>query len=346
LSVSEQEKPKIGTSSNIWQVVIAVVIALAGAVAIYWYRGGFEPSERAMVKGDPNPATLRKEGPLPDIWIGKADAPNTVVEYASMTCPHCAQFQNDVFPAFKAKYIDSGQVKYVLREFPLDGLAAAAFMLARCAGPDRYYPIVDGLFETQETWAVPSSEGKDKLLQVARQAGFSKESFDKCLADKDLFKKVVDTRNRAHDKFGIDSTPTFFINAKRLKGDHQLKDFDAAFAVQGVVVPEPAPSAAKPQPAPSAEVPAEAPSSSDVSPPANAEAPQPSPSQSGEPSTWQGNAEMPAPSRESAPQGSAETPPPAETSPPAAGESASQSGEPSPSPGAEARSGTSDGNQP
>jgi protein-disulfide isomerase len=160
--------------------------------------------------------------------MGKADAPNTVVEYASMTCPHCAQFHKSVLPELKTKYIDNGQVKLILREFPLDGLAVAAFMLARCSGPDRYYPMVGALFETQGTWAMPGTEGKDKLLLIAKQAGFSKERFDQCVGDKDLFNKIVAERQRGADKFGVDSTPTFFVNGKRLTTDHQLKDFDAA----------------------------------------------------------------------------------------------------------------------
>jgi len=167
-------------------------------------------------------------GPLPDIVIGSTDAPNTIVEYASMTCPHCAQFQKEVFPELKTKYIDTGKARYVLREFPLDNLAAAAFMLARCSGNDRYYPMVDAMFSTQEKWVVPGAEAKDKLLQIARQAGISKEQFDQCLANKELFSKIVRTRETAHEKFQVDSTPTFFVNGKRMKGDHQIKDFEVA----------------------------------------------------------------------------------------------------------------------
>jgi predicted DsbA family dithiol-disulfide isomerase len=126
----------------------------------------------------------------------------------------------------------------------LDGLAVAAFMLARCAGPDRYYPMVGALFETQGTWAVPGTEGKDKLLLIARQAGFSKEKFDQCLADKELFNKIVAVRQRANDKFQVDSTPTFFVNGKRMKGDHQFKDFDEALAAAGA---KPAANASPPE---------------------------------------------------------------------------------------------------
>ncbi len=279
--MSERDKGK-GKSqeagSNIWLIVTAVVVAVAGGAAIYGYRGGFNQSETMAVKGDPDPAELMQQGSLPDIVIGNADAPNIIVEYASMTCPHCAQFQKDVFPVLKAKYIDTGKAKYMLREFPLDTLAVAAFMLARCAGEDRYYPMVDGLFGTQETWAVPGAEGKDKLLMIARQAGFSKERSDTCLGDKKLFNNILETRSRGHERFGIESTPTFFVNAKRMKGDHQIKDFDEMFAAQGVVVPEPTAAPSAEPPSPSAETPSPSltPSPSPETPSPSAETPSPS----------------------------------------------------------------------
>ena len=119
--------------------------------------------------------------------------PYTIVEYASMTCPHCAHFYTEVFPEVKKPSTSiPGKARFIFREFPLDGLAVAASMLARCAGDDRFYPMVDGLFETQETWAVPGEDGKQKLVLIAKQAGFSQEAFDKCLADKELFDKIVE----------------------------------------------------------------------------------------------------------------------------------------------------------
>ena len=134
-------------------------------------------------------------------------------------------------PELKTKYIDTGQARLILREFPFDGLAVAAFMLARCAGPDRYYPMVGALFETQETWAVPGAEGKEKLLQIAKQAGFTKEKFDQCIGDKELFEKIVETRTRGNEKFGVKSTPSFFVNGKRLTGEQTLAGFrDRALA--------------------------------------------------------------------------------------------------------------------
>jgi len=222
-----------GGMSRIGLFIIGALAAAAVVGGIVYYRGGFEQANSEGPKKDPDVAELMAPGPLPDMVLGKADAPKTIVEYASMTCSHCARFHNTVLPELKTKYIDTGQAKLILREFPLDGLAVAAFMLARCAGPDRYYPMVGGLFETQETWAVPGGDGKEKLLLIAKQAGFSKESFDQCLADKDMFNKIVEVRQQAHDKFGVDSTPSFFINGKRLTGEHELKDFEAMLSDAG-----------------------------------------------------------------------------------------------------------------
>jgi protein-disulfide isomerase len=208
----------------------AVALALLVAVGIYYLRGGFTPSATRVAdkdKVDPSVAALLAPGPLPEMTLGSENAPNLIVEYASMTCPHCAQFQTEVFPQVKTKYIDTGKVRYIFREFPLDGLALAASMLARCSG-DKYFPMIDALFQTQKTWAVPGAEGKEKLAQVAKQAGISQEEFDKCVADKDLFNKIVLIRQRGNEEFQVDSTPSFFINGKRLRGEHRIEDFDVA----------------------------------------------------------------------------------------------------------------------
>jgi protein-disulfide isomerase len=220
---------KEGVQSKTGTLILGAVAAavLIGGV-IYWASSNSGTSATGEKK-DSDLSELLAPGPLPDMALGNADAPNIIVEYASMTCPHCAQFEKDVFPELKTKYVDTGKVRFIFREFPLDGLAARASMLARCAGPDRYFPIIDGLFQTQQSWVV-QEEGMEKLLQFARQAGFSKESFDKCMNDKDLFNKIVEVRSIGHEKFGVDSTPSFFINGKRLKGEHALKDFEAMLA--------------------------------------------------------------------------------------------------------------------
>jgi protein-disulfide isomerase len=170
-------------------------------------------------------ADLMAEGPLPDIAIGSKDAPVTIVEYASMTCPHCAHFHAEVFPTLKSRYVDTGKVRFILREFPLDPLAAAGFMLARCAGPDKRDAIVELLYAQQKTWAVPKDPAK-ALLEVLKQAGFTQESFDSCLKDTKLYESVLKTREIASEKFKVESTPTFFINGKKEPGAIPLDKLD------------------------------------------------------------------------------------------------------------------------
>jgi len=169
---------------------------------------------------------LMKPGELPDLAIGNADAPVTIVEYASMTCPHCAAFHNRVLPELKKKYIDTGKVRLVFREFPLDNLAAAGAMLARCSG-DNAFAMLEILFQKQDEWVV-RNDPVSKLFDMAKQAGFTKESFEKCLTDDELLKKVEAMRSRANEQFGVNSTPTFFINGKRLSGGGSIADFDRA----------------------------------------------------------------------------------------------------------------------
>lgn len=169
---------------------------------------------------------LMKPGDLPDIVLGNADAKVTIVEYASMTCPHCANFHIRVLPELKKKYIDTGKARLVFREFPLDNLAAAGAMLARCSGTNAY-AMLDVLFQKQDEWVV-RNDPVSKLLEIAKQAGFTKESFEKCLTDDKLLAQVEASRSRANEKFGVNSTPTFFINGKRLAGGGTLADFDKA----------------------------------------------------------------------------------------------------------------------
>lgn len=223
---SDGKESFLSSKVNIALVIALVVAVLAGGY-VFFIKRAADPYDPDAPKKDPDVAELMTPGALPDMSIGSQDAPNVIVEYASMTCPHCAQYDKVVFPEFKTKYIDTGKARLIFREFPLDGLAARASMLARCAGPDRYFAMIDAMFQSQATWVVEGPEALDRLLQLARQAGFSKEKFDECLADKELFKKIVDERQRAHDKFGVDSTPSFFVNGKRLSGEHQLTDFEA-----------------------------------------------------------------------------------------------------------------------
>ncbi len=169
---------------------------------------------------------LMKPGPLGELTLGPAEAKVTVVEYASMTCSHCAHFSKDVWPEFKKKYVDTGKVHFVFREFPLDNLAAAASMLARCAGKDKTFPLIEVLFEKQADWAFVEGNPVPKLFEIAKQVGFTQESFDKCLTDQKLLDNITAGRARASEVFSVSATPTFFVNGKRLQGAPTMDAFD------------------------------------------------------------------------------------------------------------------------
>jgi protein-disulfide isomerase len=168
---------------------------------------------------------LMEPGPLPDIVQGSPSAAITIIEYASMTCSHCAAFHEETWPSLKAKYVDAGKAKFILREFPLDPLAAAGFMLARCAGPDKRDALIDRLFAQQNSWAFVDKP-IEPLLAVAKQAGFSQADFETCLKNQQLYDQVNQTRDRAAERFAIDSTPTFFVNGRKLNGELAISDFD------------------------------------------------------------------------------------------------------------------------
>jgi len=156
---------------------------------------------------------------LPDIVQGKADAPVTIIEYASMTCPHCARFHAETYPTLRDKYINTGKVRFILREFPLDPRAAAAFMLARCSGDgDKRTAVIDLLFNAQESWAY-SDTPLDALANLMKQTGMSSKEFEACLNDQKLYNKVVKERDDAGKDFNIDATPTFFINGVKYSGE-------------------------------------------------------------------------------------------------------------------------------
>jgi protein-disulfide isomerase len=165
---------------------------------------------------------------LPDVWVGKEDAPVTMIEYASMTCTHCATFHTETYPLLKKNYIDTGKVRFVLREFPLDALAAAAFMLARCSG-DKREAMVDLLFAQQRNWAFVNKP-LDALESAVKQAGVTSEQFKKCLDDGKLYQDVLQVRQRGSETFKVDSTPTFYINGVKKNGEIAPADLDKTLA--------------------------------------------------------------------------------------------------------------------
>ena len=179
--------------------------------------GLLPPFTLSALADDPSAADLAQAPPDGDVVIGSDKAPVTIIEYASMTCPHCAHFEANTLPELKKRYIDTGKVRYMMREFPLDPLAAAGFMLARCAGKGQYEAIIETLFAKQADWAV--QQPIEPLKAIAKQFGFTEDSFNACLANQKVLDNIQTVRDHAAQKLGVNSTPTFFINGKRLVGD-------------------------------------------------------------------------------------------------------------------------------
>jgi protein-disulfide isomerase len=169
-----------------------------------------------------NQTELLVPPPLGDRVLGKDDAPVTIIEYASMTCPHCAAFHEKTYPELKKRYIDTGKVRFIFREFPLDRLAAGASMLARCAPKEQYFAMIETLFHQQRKWAV--EKPIPPLLALAKQAGFSEKSFNDCLSDQKMLDALETERDRASKKFGVQSTPTLFINGKMQRGGMSIDE--------------------------------------------------------------------------------------------------------------------------
>lgn len=233
-------------------VFMGAAVATAGVVGTMIYsavRPAPRPEEARKVRrgqkraavANVTPEELMKPGPLPELIIGKPDAPVTIIEYASMTCSHCANFHNSTLPALKTKYIDTGQVKLIFREFPLDDRAALASMTARCAGDEKALPLISALFSRQDDWSQSKSidELRTKLFALGQQAGLTKTAFDACIPTgneqkltpqkEKLLSDILTVRKIANERFGVNQTPTFFVNGKKMDGV-SLEDFDKAIA--------------------------------------------------------------------------------------------------------------------
>jgi protein-disulfide isomerase len=229
---SRTEQPTEGSAADprrrqLLLVGAAAVAVLAAGGAGYYV---WKPSDTVLADtgGGNDLGDLMKPGPLPEETLGDPKAPITVIEYASMTCPHCAHFSMTTFPELKKRYIDTGKVYYIFREFPLDDLAAAGSMLARCSGSENYFPLVETLFASQRDWVV--QKPRAPLLAIVKQTGMSEEAFDACLANQQMAQDIEKVRGDASKKFGVQSTPTFFINGKMVSGDISIDEMAKQFA--------------------------------------------------------------------------------------------------------------------
>lgn len=212
---------------------VKAVIGLASAVLLVTAMAFF-------VFGTPGPSPaladvqveeLMEEGPLPEQALGSDQAPVTLVEYASLSCSHCADFHNKVFPELKEKYIETGKVRYVFREFPLNNEAFAAAALARCVGDDKFFAFVDALFTTQQSWFCQDCDAAAELKKLWKQAGFGEDKFKQCLdpkTNKAQLDAIIAIKERGAKKFGVDSTPTFFVNGEKVAGVTSLEDLEKA----------------------------------------------------------------------------------------------------------------------
>jgi protein-disulfide isomerase len=171
-------------------------------------------------------AELNKPPALGEMAIGADEgAKVTIIEYASATCPHCAAFHKEAYGKLKTEYIDTKKIRFIFREFPLNDPALAAFMIARAAPKESYFPLIDIYFDTLQTWA-GGQNWVEGLFNIAKQAGFTREKFDATLKDTALAKGIIDIRD-AGAKFGVNGTPTFFVNGEIFDGERTFESFKA-----------------------------------------------------------------------------------------------------------------------
>ncbi len=165
--------------------------------------------------------------------LGNSDAKVTMIEYASMTCPHCANFHTKTFPAIKKEYIVTGKIKFIYRDFPLDQFALAAAMMARCSAKERYFGVVDVIFRTQREWGRNPNPRK-ALEQIGKIVGVSENTYEACVTDKVVHDGIMKMRNDAVEKYKVRTTPTFVVNEKKINGGLPLEELrkvlDAAVA--------------------------------------------------------------------------------------------------------------------
>jgi|SRR5579883_92982 protein-disulfide isomerase len=195
--------------SKIWTALAAIAVVF-----------GLSASGFAQSMPQPKPT---------DRILGKADAPVTIYEYASLTCPHCADFAEHTLPKLKSEWIDTGKARLIFRDFPLDEGAVRAATLARCAPPEQFYAFVEALFHSQANWVSGRMDKVDASLgKLAKVAGMSDEQFAACMKDEAAKKGVLESRLEAEQQYKVESTPTFFINGTRLEGAQPLAEFEKA----------------------------------------------------------------------------------------------------------------------
>jgi len=202
-------------------IPIAVAIAVSGCGG--GAGGPAPPIDKATYV--PPQQELMAAGPLGDRVLGKATAPVTVIEYVSLTCPHCANFQKTLFPRVKKEFIDTGKVRYIVREFPIGHMSGAAAIVNRCAPEDKYFFLLNQFLTRQPEW-VSQEVRPDALYAVAKSSGMTRETFDKCLSNQTIIDGLTEVKQRGR-QFGVIGTPTFFINGRKAQGEVTFDEIKA-----------------------------------------------------------------------------------------------------------------------
>ncbi len=223
------------------QIVIAIIAALAVIAGGVFYLNMAESPDNGTAEtktqdealatvqpdasdGDP----LETPNPLGELTLGDPAAPITIVEYSSLTCPHCAAFHTETLPALKEKYVDTGQVLIKFRPFPLDPYAMAGAMLAQCVSPVARVAFIDILFARQGMW-IASADPSAELQKIAKQAGLSEDDYIVCLKDESVLAAIRGMQTAAAEQLNVRSTPTFFVNGQKLEGNQPLDVFEEIF---------------------------------------------------------------------------------------------------------------------
>jgi protein-disulfide isomerase len=207
-------------------LLFAVWVALGGC------GGGAGPTDAPADKAlnVPSPEELMQAGPLGERALGNPNAPVTVIEYASLTCPHCAHFQREVFPRVKKELIDTGKIRFIVREFPIGHTSGAAAIINRCATEDKYFSLFNAFLLRQPEW-VSQAVRPDAIYSVAKSSGMTREAFDKCLTNQTIIDGLTEVKQRGR-KFGVIGTPTFFANGRKAQGTITFEEFKAMLGPQ------------------------------------------------------------------------------------------------------------------
>jgi protein-disulfide isomerase len=204
-------------------LLFAVGVALSGCGGA---TGPTADADTAKALNVPAPEELMAPGPLGERVLGSPNAPVTVIEYASLTCPHTARFQRDVFPRVKKELIDTGKIRFIVREFPIGHASGAAAIINRCAPEDKYFFLLNQFLTRQPEW-VSQEVRPDAIYTVAKSSGMLRKTFDECLMNQTIIAGLTEVKQRGR-KFGVVGTPTFFANGRKAQGAITFEEFSSA----------------------------------------------------------------------------------------------------------------------